>query len=82
MANEFYTTPPKIAKLLGVTCEKVLSWIRSGQLRAVNLSSRNRPRWKVRPDDLERFLSTKCNQPISKPTPNRRALPKPVRQWV
>lgn len=82
MVNELYLTPPKIARQLGVTCEKVLNWIRSGQLRAVNLSSGIRPRWKVRPDDLESFLATKSNQSNIKPSRTRRALPKPVRQWV
>lgn len=80
--NEKYLTPPNIAKRLGVTCDKVLGWIRSGQLRAVNLSEGGRPRWKISPTDLETFLTTKSNRvAATEPRRTRRAIPKPVGNW-
>jgi excisionase family DNA binding protein len=41
-----YRTPPEIARRLGVGPEKVLAWIRSGELAAVNLATtrHGRPR--------------------------------------
>ncbi len=80
--NERYQTPPQCARLLGVTVGKVLIWIRAGQLKAVNLSSGDRPRWKIHPDDLQRFLDSKSNQANVEPKRTRRTIPKPQRQWV
>lgn len=49
-----YLTPSQIAKRLRVRKERVLDWIRKGTLPALNLGT-TRPRFKVRPADLERF---------------------------
>jgi excisionase family DNA binding protein len=82
-SNERWVTPPTIAKRLAVTCDKVLTWIRSGQLRAVNLSDKGRPRWKISPEDLAAFLESKSNRVTAEPpTRKRRVIPKPARQWV
>lgn len=51
-----YLTPPMIAARLRVSPEKVLGWIRKGELRAFNVSNGNRPRYRVSPDDLKGFL--------------------------
>ena len=59
-----YLTPPMIAKRLRVSPEKVLNWIRKGELRAVNISDGGRrPRYRVAPDDLEAFLKRREVQP-------------------
>jgi len=44
-----YLTPPQVAKLLAVKHDKILSWIRTGELRAINLAARQggRPRWRI-----------------------------------
>lgn len=60
-SNERYLTPPTIAKRLGVTCDKVLTWIRVGKLRAVNVSDHGRPRWKISPEDIETFLESRSS---------------------
>ena len=60
-----------LARRLGVAPGKVLVWIRSGELRAVDLAERRggRPRWKIMPAALDEFLSARASQP---PTPRRR----------
>lgn len=60
-----YLTPPQIAVRLGVTNSKILGWIQSGELRAVNLAATrsNQPRWKVLESDLERFLESRTALP-------------------
>lgn len=56
--------PPQIAKLLAVSHDTVLGWIRSRQLTAANLGQHGkRPKWIVKKDDLDRFL--KGRQPES-----------------
>ena len=50
-------TPPQLAKLKGIESEKILAWIRSGELRAVNLATRptGRPRWRIKVEDWLAF---------------------------
>jgi len=50
-------TPPEIARRLRVSPEKVLGWIRSGELRAINVAARptGRPRFRIEPADLSAF---------------------------
>jgi hypothetical protein len=47
----------------------VLAWIRSGELKASNLSKGSRPRYRVTPDDLAAFLKSRQPEP---PTPRQR----------
>jgi hypothetical protein len=78
-----YLTPPQVAKQLGTDANRVLLWIRSGALKAFNLSEGDRPRWKVSPEDLAAFLESKSNRANQEPpTRKRRIIPKPARQWV
>ncbi|MGH7137562.1 MAG: helix-turn-helix domain-containing protein, partial [Pirellulales bacterium] len=57
-ADSTWLTPPQLAKQLGVQAEKVLGWIRSGELRAVNVADRagRRPRWRISAETIEEFL--------------------------
>lgn len=50
-------TVPHVAKLWGVSTHKVMHFIRIGELKAINLarSTRNRPRYVIDVDDLNRF---------------------------
>ena len=71
-----YLTPPKIAARLRVSPEKVLNWIRSAELRAVNVGNgTSRPRYRVNPDDFERFLSRREVQPPPPRVRRREARP-------
>lgn len=48
-------TPPEIAKYFRVSNDKVLAWIRSGELRATNVSNCARPLYRVEESDFEAF---------------------------
>lgn len=66
-------TPPQLACQYGVSREKIIAWIESGELRAINLSTRpsDQPRWAIDLDDLAEFERRRQAVP---PTP------KPQRQ--
>lgn len=63
MTDERFLTPPQIAKVLGVGPDKVAAFIERGELIAVNTSLSTRPRWKVAPEALQRFLESRSNSP-------------------
>jgi hypothetical protein len=50
-------TPPQLAQRWAVSADKILYWIHSGQLRAVNLALNpgGRPRWRIDPADALAF---------------------------
>ena len=66
-------TPPQAARLIGVRKSKVIAWIRSGELHAINTATNpfGQPRWKIPLPNWEAFLAGRSN---SKPAP------KPVRR--
>lgn len=67
-----HLSPPEVARRLGVAPRKVVSWITAGQLRAANVSDGpQRPRWRIDPVDLARFLAARQPQPRVA-TPRRR----------
>ena len=75
--SESYKTPPEIAKELRIRPDKVLTWIRSGELVAVNLAENigGRPRWRISEADLQDFLRRRQATPPPKQTRQRRAKP-------
>ena len=50
-------TPPQVAKQYGINPNKVLGFIRTGELRATNLAASliGRPRWYIAPADIAVF---------------------------
>jgi len=58
-------TVRQVAEQLAIGQHGVLALIRSGELRAVDVSQRSggRPRWRIMPDDLEAFVSRRTHQP-------------------
>lgn len=60
-------TPAAVGKQVGASPETVIGWIRSGKLKAANLSKGVRPRYVIEPDDLAAFLKTQ--QPSPPPAP-------------
>lgn len=67
-------TPPEIAKQWGIGYGKVMGWIRSGELRAIDVSGRcgGQPRYLVDVADLAAFEERRSNQASRKPTTRRR----------
>ena len=67
-------TPPQVARRYGVKAERVIGWIRSGELRAINLSSKGsrRPRFRIDPEDLRVFELKRSVTPAKKASRPRR----------
>jgi hypothetical protein len=66
-------TPGELAKIWGISPRKVLTWIRSGELRAVNLAANARgarPRWRIDWADVVVFETRRPS--ITPPAPVRR----------
>jgi hypothetical protein len=62
-------TPPQVAAQYGIHADKVLAWIRTGELRAVNVAIRpngKRARWRIDPADLALFEAGRTRQPTPK----------------
>lgn len=76
-----FQTPPQVARLLKTSVEQVHGWIASGELKAVNLSGGQRPRWKINPSDLELFLEGRSNRAASLDRKPRKEIPTPKRNW-
>lgn len=73
-AESVYLTPPEIARRLRVSQAKVLAWIHSGRLPAVNTSGGcERPRYRVHEADLEAFLAGLAVHAAPPATRRRRA---------
>lgn len=69
-------TPPAIARRYGIHVSRVLAWIRSGQLAAINVGDgTRRPRWRILPDALEAFERRRAAQPAAKATQRRKVDP-------
>jgi excisionase family DNA binding protein len=70
-----FLTPPQFAKRLGVSEEKILTWIHSGELIAVNAAvdaDGDRPRWRIALEEITRFLNARANKPPEPKPPKRR----------
>jgi len=66
-------TPPQIAAQYGINADKVIRWIATGELRAINVATLpdGRPRWMVDVDDLAAFEQRRSAVPQA-PKPTRR----------
>ena len=67
-------TPPEAGARLRVKPARIISWIRSGRLRGINLAEpgSQRPRFRVDPIDLQVFLNSRAVTPPAKPGRRRR----------
>ena len=83
MINSRCMTPPEVAQYLRVGRDKVLGFIRRGELPALNVASESstRPRYVIRPEDIEVWVC-RLSVPAQVPTPRRRRRAgKPTREW-
>ena len=67
-------TPPQVAARYGVSADKVLGWVRSGELPAFNAATRpgGRPRWLIDVDDLADFERRRAAAPAPPPRPRQK----------
>lgn len=58
-------TPPELARRWGIGVDKVLGWIRRGELRAINVATTLgiRPRWLIDPADIAAFEERRAASP-------------------
>ncbi len=76
MVAKTYLTPPEVAALLRVRVSKVLAWIRTGELRAVDVSTipgSGRARWRISDTALQEWENRRAAKPP--PTSQRRRRP-------
>lgn len=67
-------SPRQLAQQWGLDCRKILGWIRTGELSAFNVSRdpRDKPRWRITPQDALAFQMRRAAQPETAPTRRRR----------
>ena len=75
-------TPPEVGRRLRIKAARVIAFIRSGELRASDLSSAGsrRPRFRVDPADLAIFLNRRATGPQPK-TPRKRRKTEGITQY-
>ena len=71
-----YLTPPQVAEQLGVNASKILTWIRSGELTAINVAASliGRPRWRISQADLAVFAQRRQAITPPKSRPRRKTV--------
>ncbi len=74
-------TPPQVARLLRVRREKIMAWIRTGELRAFNVSTNFRPRYRIEESELEAFKLRRAAVVQPKVVRRRRKSLPPVKDY-
>lgn len=72
MTSLSYLSPADIAARYCVKVDGVLGWIKSGELRAIDVArsrTRKLPRWRISPADLESFEESRAAKPHVHPPP-------------
>lgn len=79
-ASKVKLTPPELAKLWGIDTHKILGWIRAGELRAIDASTKRggRPRFLIDVADLAAFEAARTVQPPAPRIPRRRKDPQVI----
>jgi len=62
-----FLSPSAVGKKLGCGTEKVKAFIDRGELRAINTSLSDKPRWKVDPSDFDAFCERRASVSAAKP---------------
>jgi len=76
-----YLTPPQYAAKLGVKPEKIVNFIKSGELRAIDTSmnpGEGKPRFRIRPDAIIEFEEKRTPKPAAKPQRRRKRDPEVI----
>ena len=73
-------TPPKLAARWGIHVVKILTWIGTGELRAMQFATdkNGRPRYRIRLEDVEAFEQSRMVTPPADRQRRRRRRPATV----
>ncbi len=78
-------TPPQLGKMWGISPDKIVAWIRSGELKAIDVSLNRgsvRPRYLIDRRDIESFeLSRAVVPPSPKAKRRRRRRDPAIREY-
>lgn len=76
-------TPPMLAREWGVTVDKIIGFIRSGELVAIDASARRnqRPRYLIDRADIEDFERRRAVVPKPEPAPRRKRSAAGVKEF-
>jgi hypothetical protein len=82
MTRPLFITPPELAARYGVKPAKIISAIRRGELRALDLAERgsSRPRFRISPEAIADFERRRSAAPL--PRPIRRRRPAAIKEFV
>jgi hypothetical protein len=78
VAERQKVSPPTLAKAWGLDVQKIIAWIRSGELRAINAarSPTGRARFLIDKRDIEAFEQARAvTPPAARPARRRRSAP-------
>jgi hypothetical protein len=75
--NRTKLSPPQLAARWGIDVQKVLHWIKAGELRAINVATRcdSRPRYAIDLADIALFEAARTVQPPAPRIHRRRVDP-------
>lgn len=67
-------TPPELARRWGISADKVLAWIRSGELKAIDAATKRggRPRFLIDNSDIAEFEARRIARSVVRPIRRRR----------
>jgi hypothetical protein len=76
-------TPPQLAAIWGVDTGKIIAWIRSGELAAIDASTRRnqRPRFLIDKCAIEAFERARAVVPVPASTPRRKRVDSGVTEY-
>lgn len=72
-------TPPQLAQRYGVKPSKILGWIKSGELQAINIATKvaRRPRYRISHEAVAAFEEARSANRKPKPRRRRRDRERP-----
>jgi hypothetical protein len=70
--------PKEVAELWQCSVGQVLSLLRSGKLKGINISSASRPRYVIDPEEVQRFENKGAERPTLR-RPKKIDIPKHLR---
>ena len=80
-----YYTPPECGRLLRMKADRIITLIRSGEIRASNVATHlsGRPRFRIAAADLAAWLERRATASVESPRPRRqKRKPEKPAGWI